>query len=106
MRTEQIEFHFEDGELVAPASHLYKRFIYSLMKKTVSFGETPVIHEFFAEVVKDALKYDDVFKKTPKQFQEEVLDLLELPYETIYEMMLDKPYPCKEEEVPKLRLVK
>jgi len=107
MKVEQLEFHFEDGELVAPVSRLYKSFVFNMLEKAVTFGDSPLLHEYLTKIMKEAFAYDTLLKKTPKQFQEEVHQLLELPYETVYEMILNEPCPYKEEEEkPKLRLVK
>lgn len=105
MEKEQIDFRFEGGELVAPVSQLYKSFVFNMMDIAVHFDDSPLLHQYLTTIMKDAFSYDDLLKKAPKQLQEEIWRLLDVPYEDMYEMVRDEPHPQKLVE-PKLRLVK
>lgn len=83
---EQLSFSFDEGEVVAPVSAIYKKFIYTMMKEAITFGYfvDGRVYNLNVMNMKDMLKDDDLFKKTSKQFQKEVHDLLDLPFETMY----------------------
>lgn len=110
---EKIKYSIEAGEVHAPVSSIYKKFIKEMLQWCVYDSEgTDTLHYFNVNYIKKMLEKDAMFKKTPKQFQQEVYDLLDIPFETLYEIVKGKPLKVNTEvgtnidNKPKLKLVK
>jgi hypothetical protein len=107
MEAEKINYTIENGEAVAPVSSIYKKFINRIVNDCVD-RKDKTVYTFQAFYLKTMLKHDDMFKKTSKKFQKEVMDLLDLPFPEFYEAYTGEPLEVESENEgkPNLTLVK
>jgi hypothetical protein len=104
---EEMNYQFEAGEIVAPVSVLFQKFVYELINQAVK-EKDEFTHIMNREYLRKVTSGNDLYKKTPKKFRQEVEVLLSLPFEELYEAITGEPLNVNTnvDTKPKLKLVK
>jgi hypothetical protein len=108
MDAEQLEFGFDEaGEVVAPVSSLYKKWIYEVIKDALD-GKDEVLFDYQILMLQRTVVSSNLFKKCNKAFKQEVKELLSIPFEDMYKLIRGVPFAPEvgTNIKPKLKLVK